>query len=66
MRRNRDSPLGWLKEMRLPHPERQAARVERRAEHEIRRERDNQDSAARRAGATEAENRRHRNYVGPF
>jgi hypothetical protein len=41
--------------MRLPRPERQAARAEREAEQRLRRERDNEHSAARRAAALEAE-----------
>jgi hypothetical protein len=57
----------WLREMRLPRPERQAARAERAAERQIRRERDNEDSAARRAAATEAESRRQGgSYFGPY
>jgi hypothetical protein len=44
--------------MRLPGPERQAARAEREAERQMRRERDNEWSAERRAAALEAEARR--------
>ncbi len=47
-----------LREMRLPRPERQAARAERASEREMRRERDNQHSADRRAAAVDAESRR--------
>jgi hypothetical protein len=47
-----------LREMRLPRPERQAARAERAAEQEMRRERDNENSADRRAAAVDAESRR--------
>jgi hypothetical protein len=47
-----------LSELRLPKPERQAARAERRVEAQIRRERDNHYSAERRAAALEAEIRR--------
>ena len=56
-RRNLHSPLTWWQEMRLPRPERQAARAERAAEYQLRRERDNQESVARRAAALEAERR---------
>jgi hypothetical protein len=47
-----------LRELRLPKPEREAAKAERRAEAQIRLERDNQYSAERRAAALEAELRR--------
>jgi hypothetical protein len=57
-RRNLHSPLTWWQEMRLPRPERQAARAEREAEYLMRRERDNEQSAAARAAALEAESRR--------
>jgi hypothetical protein len=59
--RDRRSPAQVLSELRLPRPERDAARAERRAEREIRRERDNQDSGARRAAKLEAEARRQQN-----
>ena len=59
MRRNRHRPLTWLQEMRLPGPERQAARAEREAERQMTRERDNEETAARRAAALEAESRRY-------
>ena len=50
----------------MPGPERSAARSERAAERQMRRERDNEESAVRRAAAVEAESRRHSgNYVGP-
>jgi hypothetical protein len=45
--------------MRLPGPERQAARAEREAERQMRRERDNEETVARRAAALEAEARRY-------
>jgi hypothetical protein len=48
-----------LRELRLPKPERGAAKAERRAEAQIRLERDNQYSAERRAAALEAEIRRY-------
>jgi len=49
--RDHRSPAQVIREWRLPRPEREAAAAERRAEHEVRRERDNQESAARRAAA---------------
>jgi|1186.fasta_scaffold56159_2 hypothetical protein len=48
-----------LRELRLPKPERQAAKSERRVEAQIRRERDNLHSPERRAAAREAERRRY-------
>jgi hypothetical protein len=54
-----------LQELRLPRAERMAARAERRAEGELRRERDNQQRAERRAAATEAEARRYSNPGSP-
>ena len=57
LRRNLHSPLTWWQEMRLPRPERRAARAERETEYLLRRERDNEQSAARRAAALEAESR---------
>jgi hypothetical protein len=50
--------LERLKERRLPRAEREAARAERRAEEAIRRERDNTESAERRAAALAAESAR--------
>jgi hypothetical protein len=47
--------LARVRELRLPKDERGAARAEREAEREMRRERDNQETAARRAAAVEAE-----------
>ena len=58
MPRDRRSPLEVLRELRLPGPERAAARAERESERAIRRERDNEQSAARRAAALDAEVRR--------
>jgi hypothetical protein len=67
MRRPAHSVRNWLREMRLPRPERQAARAERASEREIRRERDNEYGAARRAAATDAESRRQGgSYFGPY
>jgi hypothetical protein len=57
-------PLARLRELRLPAPERRAARLEREAEAQIRRERDNQYTAERRAAALEAEARRHSRFLG--
>ena len=56
--------LTWMGEWRLPGPERRAARSERDAERQMRRERDNEESAAIRAAALEAEARRDRNFGG--
>ena len=61
MRRDRRTLAVVLRELRLPRPERHAAHAERAAEAQIRRERDNEHSAARRAAALEAEARRFRN-----
>jgi hypothetical protein len=56
--------LTWTSEWRLPPPERRAARAEREAERQMRRERDNEESASMRAAALEAEARRDRNFGG--
>jgi hypothetical protein len=59
--RDHRSPAQVIREWRLPRPEREAAAAERRAERELRRERDGEEySAARRAAAQEAEVRRER------
>lgn len=63
--RDRRSPVQVLRELRLPRDERQAARSERLVERELRRQRDNPESAARRAAAVEAETWRSRNAHGP-
>ena len=55
----RHQPLVRLRELRLPPPERRAARAEREAEERMRRERDNPESPERRAAALEAEVRRY-------
>ena len=47
-----------LHELRFPAPERAAARSERLVEAALRRERDNEETAARRAARLEAERRR--------
>jgi hypothetical protein len=51
-----------IRELRLPKPERHAARAERRVEAQIRLERDNRYSAERRKAALEAEIRRSEYY----
>ena len=56
--------LTWMSEWRLPGPERRAARSEHEAERQLHRERDNEESAAIRAAALEAEARRDRNFGG--
>jgi hypothetical protein len=57
------SPATVVREWRLPAPERRAAREERRAEEQMRRERDSEWSAERRAARIEAESRRD-NFLG--
>jgi hypothetical protein len=47
--------LARVRELRLPKDERRAARDERAAERQLRRERDNKETAARRAAAVDAE-----------
>jgi hypothetical protein len=59
MFRRRHELLARLRELRLPGPERAAARAERRVERQFRLERDNTETPERRAGAVEAERRRH-------
>jgi hypothetical protein len=53
-----------VQELRLTAPERAAARSERRAEEAIRRERDNEWTAERRAAAIDAERRKHAGFYG--
>jgi hypothetical protein len=48
-----------LKDLRLPRDDRDAARAERRAEQQMRRERDNTETAERRAAALDAESKRY-------
>jgi hypothetical protein len=62
--RHRRHLLARIGELTLPGPERAAARAERRAERQIRLERDNPESAERRAAALAAECQRHRGYIG--
>jgi hypothetical protein len=64
MFRGRYEPVARLRELRLPGPERQAARAERETERQMRRERDNTESAERRAAAVEAESHRYDGYMG--
>jgi hypothetical protein len=62
--RDHRSPAEVIREWRLPRAEREAAASERRAERELRRERDNEETAARRAAALEAEARKGSGGVG--
>jgi hypothetical protein len=57
------SPATVVREWRLPGPERRAARAERRAEEEIRRERDSEWTPERRAAALDAERRKYDYYA---
>jgi hypothetical protein len=57
-RRSRRTVRERFGELRLPAPERAAARSERRVEAALRRERDNVHTPERRAAAIEAERRR--------
>jgi hypothetical protein len=52
------SPVEVMREWLLPAPERRAAQAERRVEAQIRRERESEWTAERRAAAAEAERRR--------
>jgi hypothetical protein len=63
--RDHRSPAQVIREWRLPRPERQAAAAERQAEREMRRQRDNEETAARRAARLEAEARRQQNQGFP-
>jgi hypothetical protein len=53
-----------MKDLRLPRDEREAARAERRAEQQMRRERDNPESPERRAAALDAESKRYHHGGG--
>jgi hypothetical protein len=55
--------LSRLRELRLPAAERRAARAERLTERQMRLERDNEETADRRAAAVAAESQRHTGYV---
>ena len=57
--------LTWMGEWRLPGPERRAARSEREAERQMRRERDSEHTAERRAAALAAEAHRQKNMIYP-
>jgi hypothetical protein len=59
-----DERRARLRELRLPKPERAAARAERRVEAQLRLERDNPYSAERRAAARAAEEWRNRSPFG--
>jgi hypothetical protein len=59
------SPAAVAREWRLPGPERRAARSERRAEAQMRRERDSLWTPERRAAAVEAERRRN-SFLGAY
>jgi hypothetical protein len=63
MKANRRSPMRALRTRMLPRDERAAARAERSAEAQMRRERDNEHSAERRAAAPQAEANRYGDYV---
>jgi regulator of protease activity HflC (stomatin/prohibitin superfamily) len=64
MRSSRRSFTQVLREARLPKGERRAARLEREAEEQMRRERDNPLVAERIAARNAAEARRHSNHSG--
>jgi|SoiMethySBSTD1v2_1073268.scaffolds.fasta_scaffold2579933_2 hypothetical protein len=53
------TPRAVVREWMLPAPERRAARAERRVEDELRRERESEWTAERRAAAMDAESRRY-------
>ena len=55
--------MRFVRELALPRDERRAARAERKAEDAMRRERDNLESADRRAAAVEAERRRDQGFL---
>jgi hypothetical protein len=63
--RARHHPLRYMQELTLPAAERRAAQAERRAEAAIRRERENEHGAWRRAAALEAERHRQQHGHGP-
>jgi len=66
MFRGSRAPADRLRELRLPKAEREAARAERRAEAQMRAERDNPYSAERRAAARAAESRRYDIFGGRY
>jgi hypothetical protein len=59
------TPRAVVSEWMLPGPERRAARAERRVEAQVRRERESEWTAERRAAALEAESRRYDYLRGP-
>jgi hypothetical protein len=64
MFRARHDLVARLRELKLPRPERAAARAERLAERQMRLERDNQETPERRAAALAAESQRYSGYMG--
>ena len=54
-----DRMRSWVREQKMPADERNAARAERRAEQQLRRERDHDDQRARQLAAADAERRRY-------
>ena len=62
MRGERRTPAQVLRELRLPRDERRAARAEREAEAQMRRERDDPHMAQRLAARNAAEARRNSNW----
>jgi len=64
MKANHRSPVRALRTLMLPRDERAAARMERRVEAQMRRERDNEHSAERRAAARDADAWRERSWGG--
>lgn len=56
------TPVAVVREWRLPAPERRAARAERHAEAQMRRERDSEWTPERRAAAVEAERRKYQHF----
>ena len=62
--RDRRCIMEMLRELRLSRDERWAARSERLVEREMRRQRDNEQTSARRAAALQAESRRNSNSHG--
>jgi hypothetical protein len=62
MKGSRRSPIEVFRELRLPPDERRAARAERAAEEQMRRERDDPHVAQRIAARNAAEARRNSNW----
>jgi hypothetical protein len=59
------TPRAVVSEWMMPGPERRAARAERRVEAQVRRERESEWTAERRAAALDAESRRYDYAPGP-